>query len=207
MAILGLNKTLLTQSEEVVADLRRMGLKLALAESCTGGLLAALITTIPGASEVFERGYVTYSNLAKIEDLGVLPETLMNYGAVSPQVAEEMAMGALDKARADLALSITGFAGPQTYAAPPRDPQRSEGHRGSEGRRADKPAPTGKPLVGMVYFGVADKVRPPVVRHMQYEGERQAIRSAALETALILLLTRLTSRWVASPVSSAPSCE
>lgn len=86
--------------------------KIAVAESCTGGMLAAALTDLPGSSAVFERGFVTYSNAAKIELLGVSADTLARHGAVSEPVAKAMARGALDRSGGDIALSITGIAGP-----------------------------------------------------------------------------------------------
>ena len=91
---------------------RERNLKIATAESCTGGMVAALLTDIPGSSDVFERGYVTYSNKAKRDMLGVSSETLARFGAVSKEVAREMAEGALQRSGANLAVSITGVAGP-----------------------------------------------------------------------------------------------
>ncbi|MEO1676837.1 MAG: CinA family protein [Pseudomonadota bacterium] len=85
---------------------------IALAESCTGGLIAAAITDVPGASAVLERGFVTYTNAAKIELLGVDPELIDAHGAVSEEVARAMAAGAIDRSHAGLALSVTGIAGP-----------------------------------------------------------------------------------------------
>ena len=86
--------------------------KIAVAESCTGGMLAAALTDLPGSSAVFERGFVTYSNAAKMELLGVSADTLARHGAVSEPVAKAMARGALDRSGGDIALSITGIAGP-----------------------------------------------------------------------------------------------
>ena len=97
---------------DVLALARAKGLRIACAESCTGGMLAALLTQTAGSSDVFDRGFVTYSNAAKIELLGVTPATLDSYGAVSEQVASEMAAGALAHSVADIAVSITGIAGP-----------------------------------------------------------------------------------------------
>jgi len=90
----------------------RAGVKIACAESCTGGLVAAAITDVAGSSAVLDRGFVTYSNAAKVDMLGVHPATLKQFGAVSPEVALEMAEGALHQARVGLAVSVTGIAGP-----------------------------------------------------------------------------------------------
>jgi len=108
------------KAERLIRILRERGLSVATAESCTGGLVAGAITAIPGASDVFREAYVVYSDEAKMRVLGVLPETLERHGAVSGECAGEMA-GNLEKlARCDLALSVTGFAGPTggTAAAP-----------------------------------------------------------------------------------------
>jgi nicotinamide-nucleotide amidase len=103
---------LLQQAEMLLQQYRERGWKIATAESCTGGLIAALLTEIPGSSDVFERGFVTYSNESKQELLGV-PETLIRtHGAVSEEVARAMAEGALKHSRADVAISVTGIAGP-----------------------------------------------------------------------------------------------
>jgi len=91
---------------------RATGQMIACAESCTGGLLGAEITEVPGSSDVFDRGFVTYSNAAKVEMLGVDPSTIAAHGAVSEQVAAEMAFGALARSEANVAVSITGVAGP-----------------------------------------------------------------------------------------------
>lgn len=96
----------------LIAAARAAGLHIATAESCTGGMVAAAITDVAGASDVFERGFVTYSNAAKVEMLGVRPETLARVGAVSEEVAREMAEGALAHSAASLAVAITGIAGP-----------------------------------------------------------------------------------------------
>lgn len=99
-------------ARDVLALAKQKSLQIATAESCTGGLLAAALTDIPGASTVFDRGFVTYSNAAKQDMLDVFVATLANHGAVSEPVAAEMALGALANSSADLALSITGIAGP-----------------------------------------------------------------------------------------------
>ena len=139
---------------------------IATAESCTGGLLAGLITTIPGSSEVFDRGFVTYSNAAKIECLGVSPKVLETFGAVSQEIALTMAAGALAHSNADLALSITGVAGPG-------------------GGTLQKP-------VGLVFFGLARKGCDPKVAEMRFGViGRDAVRSAAIASAIDLLLEAL----------------
>ncbi len=98
--------------EALLEAARAKGVRIAVAESCTGGLLAGAITTPPGASTVFDRGFVTYSNAAKVDLLGVRIDTLTEHGAVSEEVAAEMAKGALAHSEADIALSVTGVAGP-----------------------------------------------------------------------------------------------
>ncbi len=100
------------RAEQVLAGADGKGLSLATAESCTGGLLAALLTDIPGFGHVFERGFVVYSKDAKCDLLGIARETVESCGAVSRDVALEMAQGALRRSRADIALAVTGFAGP-----------------------------------------------------------------------------------------------
>ncbi len=132
----------------------------ALAESCTGGLLAAGLTDMPGISEVFERGYVTYSYAAKEQDLGVSPEILSTYGAVSEETAIEMAKGLKARTGADLCLSITGIAGPA-------------------GDTDDKP-------VGLVYIALAAGDEVQVVKN-QFFGNRQRVRTATCQKALDML--------------------
>ena len=141
---------------------RRAGLKLATAESCTGGMVAAALTDIAGSSDVVERGFVTYSNAAKTELLGVPGEMIAAHGAVSAQVATAMVQGALARAPINIAVSVTGIAGPGGAAK-------------------------GKP-VGLVYFAVARKGGETRVERHNYQGERAAIRAAATERALELLL-------------------
>lgn len=134
------------------------GWKIALAESCTGGLLAAAITHRPGSSQIFDRAYITYSNAAKMDCLGVRKETLDKHGAVSDQTAEEMALGALKNSKADLAISITGIAGP-------------------DGGTDNKP-------IGLVYFGYALKGGSSGSLHENYRGTRDQICSKAAATAM-----------------------
>ena len=103
---------LMARAEALLAQARAKGLKIATAESCTGGLLAGLLTEIPGSSDVFERGFVTYSNAAKCEQLGVPEDVIREFGAVSEMVAREMAHGALLQSKAQLSVAVTGIAGP-----------------------------------------------------------------------------------------------
>lgn len=138
------------------------GLKLATAESCTGGLVAGLITEIAGSSAVLERGFVVYSNEAKVGMLGVAQETLAAVGAVSAATAREMAVGALEHSRADIAVSITGVAGPG-------------------GGSTEKP-------VGLVHFACARRDGPTVHVERRFgDIGRSAVRRAAIEQALELL--------------------
>lgn len=145
----------------ILGQCRAQGLMLATAESCTGGLVAALFTEIPGSSSVLDRGFVTYSNEAKTEMLGVPADLIESHGAVSPEVAQAMAEGALKHSRADLAIGITGIAGPG-------------------GGTADKP-------VGLVYVAGARTGRNPVIRKNVFEGDRNAVRLQSVGTALSIL--------------------
>src|SRR5262245_57605404 len=105
-------ESLTDQATSVLDEYRRRGLRLMTAESCTGGLLAAFLTDIPGASDVLERGLVTYSNDAKTDLLDVARDLLSRHGAVSPHVARAMALGGLARSPADVAIAVTGVAGP-----------------------------------------------------------------------------------------------
>lgn len=102
----------MTRADTLLGSARRAGILIATAESCTGGLIAGAITDVPGSSDIFDRGFVTYSNAAKIEMLGILPATLEAHGAVSEAIAREMVSGALARSGATFAVSVTGLAGP-----------------------------------------------------------------------------------------------
>ena len=155
---------LLERAAALIALYRERGLKIATAESCTGGLLAGLLTEIPGSSAVLERGFVVYSNQAKQEMLGVSGETLAKFGAVSAETAREMAAGAIARSQADFSLSITGVAGP-------------------DGGTPQKP-------VGLVHFGAARRKGEVTVAERRFGAiGRSAIRTASLEVALDLLTT------------------
>jgi nicotinamide-nucleotide amidase len=112
-----LSKQLVDKAREVVDANRRAGRRIAVAESCTGGLVSAAITEVPGASDVFEAGFVTYSNTAKMKRLMVAQDVLETFGAVSVATAWAMAQGALHKSEADVAVAITGIAGPDGGSA------------------------------------------------------------------------------------------
>lgn len=149
---------LLKLAAEVGAALKQCGWMLVLAESCTGGGVAEAVTAIPGSSAWFDRGFVTYSNLSKIEMLGVSPQTLEKHGAVSEPVVLEMARGALGRSRAQVAVAISGIAGP-------------------DGGTPDKP-------VGTVWLAWGMSSGKVVSRLCQFSGDRQQIRWQAVEQAL-----------------------
>jgi nicotinamide-nucleotide amidase len=158
-------------AEKVLQKARGLGLKIATAESCTGGLVAAALTSIAGSSDVFERGFVTYSNEAKAEMLGVEQALIEARGAVSAEVAVAMAAGALRYSRAQISVAITGIAGPG-------------------GGSAEKP-------VGLVHFAAAklsgrdgDRVEFATIHSEERFGDigRAEVRTKSVETALRLLL-------------------
>ena len=148
-------------AETVLVRCRAKGWTLATAESCTGGMVAAALTDIAGASDVVERGFVTYSNRAKSELLGVPRELIEKHGAVSAETAAAMAEGALAKAPVDIAVAVTGIAGPS-------------------GGTKDKP-------VGLVYFGVARSGGKTLTERQIFKGDRADIRRATTARALQLL--------------------
>lgn len=158
---------LLARAEKLLADARAKGLKVATAESCTGGLIAGLLTEIAGSSDVVERGFVTYSNDSKRELLAVPPDLIARHGAVSSEVAQAMALGALSRSKADLAVAVTGIAGPG-------------------GGTEEKP-------VGLVYLAVArgDQVRRRECRFGDIG--RRDVRLRSVEIALEMLSDLLQS--------------
>jgi nicotinamide-nucleotide amidase len=149
-------------SATVGTTLKSHGLKLATAESCTGGSLSYWITSIAGSSNWFERGFVTYSNEAKIELLNVKPSTLKQFGAVSKETAIEMAEGALNASHADVAISVTGVAGP-------------------DGGTPDKP-------IGTVWIGIAQKSKPTETFLLQLSGNRKSVREQTIALTFEALL-------------------
>ncbi|NCT99500.1 MAG: CinA family protein [Comamonadaceae bacterium] len=154
-------RTLVT---ELAARLRARGALMASAESCTGGLVAAACTELSGSSDWFERGFVTYSNAAKTDSLGVPAALIAAHGAVSEPVARAMAAGAVAHSAARVALAVTGVAGPT-------------------GGSADKP-------VGTVWFGWCTPAGV-ASEHRRFDGDRAAVRAQAVRHALAGLLQRL----------------
>ncbi|WP_394199725.1 CinA family protein [Litoreibacter albidus] len=149
------------EAAQVLRAARARGWRIATAESCTGGLIAGALTDVAGSSDVVDRGYVTYSNQAKQDMLGVTTASLEAYGAVSEQVAREMAMGALAAAGVDVAVSVTGIAGPGGSAVKPE---------------------------GMVCFGLAT-AQGVLTETVQFGAlGRQGVRQATVKHALDLLL-------------------
>lgn len=152
-------------------ELKKRELKIAVAESCTGGGFSYWITSTPGSSDWFERGLVTYSNAAKVELLKVNPITLDTFGAVSEQVAREMAIGALQYSQADIGIAITGIAGPR-------------------GGTKDKP-------VGTVWMAFTNRKQEMQVFVEIFSGNRQSIREQTIEYVFTKLLKWLRKSVVA----------
>jgi len=155
-------------AEQIAARLKAHGAIVTTAESCTGGWVAQALTAIAGSSAWFERGFITYSNEAKEEMLGVRAETLARHGAVSEETAREMALGALARSRANVALAVTGIAGPS-------------------GGSAEKP-------VGTVCFAWAQAERARTSETRRFAGDREAVRRQSVEHALTRLLELLDER-------------
>ena len=165
-----MNSSITPLVQQLAQTLLTKGFKIALAESCTGGLLAAQLTSLPGSSQWFERGFITYSNQAKEESIGVPKELIEGYGAVSEEVARAMAEGVLNHSLAQVSVSITGIAGPG-------------------GGSANKP-------VGMVCFAwgmLADDLIQTRSQTKQFNGDRQSIREQACVYAIESLLAQLTT--------------
>ncbi len=159
---------LILEASDLLEACRTRSLKLATAESCTGGLIAALLTEIPASSDVVERGFVTYSNAAKTEQVGVPADLIATHGAVSEAVARAMAEGALSHSHADLAVSVTGVAGPG-------------------GGTVTKP-------VGLVHLAVARRSMPTLHQELRLgDIGRGPIRAAAVESALALIRRGIAS--------------
>lgn len=145
-------------AERLGRTLKAKGYKIATAESCTGGWIAQALTEVPGSSAWFDRGFVTYSNNAKMQILGVNPQTLAEHGAVSAEIAQQMAAGALANSEADWAIAVTGIAGP-------------------DGGSEEKP-------VGTVYIAWQDKTGFSNVERLSVSGNRHLIRKQAVKKAI-----------------------
>ncbi|AYG66196.1 MULTISPECIES: CinA family protein [unclassified Rhizobium] len=154
---------ILALAHKIVSDFTEKGWMVATAESCTGGLIAGALTEIPGSSAVVDRGFVTYTNIAKMEMLGVQEQTLAQFGAVSKETALQMVQGALFRSRADFAVAVTGIAGPG-------------------GGSAEKP-------VGLVHLAAKAR-RGTLIHHEMRYGDigRDKVRLATLKTALEMLV-------------------
>lgn len=153
---------LIRLSEDIRSTLSARGLWVATAESCTGGLIAGCLTEVAGSSAVVDRGFVTYTNEAKTEMLGVPVDLIAQWGAVSEPVAASMATGALDHSHADIAVAVTGIAGPG-------------------GGTATKP-------VGLVYIGLGRRGQAVMVERHLFTGDRDAVRLATVRRALQCVL-------------------
>jgi nicotinamide-nucleotide amidase len=156
-----LPESTLAQAARLLDQFRQKGWRLATAESCTGGLIAAALTHFAGSSDVLDRGFVTYSNAAKTDLLGVPAAMIEAHGAVSQAVALAMASGAIGHSAADAAVSVTGIAGPG-------------------GGTAEKP-------VGLVWFGYAERGRAPIAHRQDFQGDRASVRAQAVAFALTVL--------------------
>jgi nicotinamide-nucleotide amidase len=150
---------IISMAETIIRDFTAAGLMVSTAESCTGGLIAGALTEISGSSAVVDRGFVTYTNSAKIEMLGVQAETLLRFGAVSEETARQMVHGALFRSRAEIAVAVTGIAGPG-------------------GGSAEKP-------VGLVHLAAKSRAGAIIHRKMFYgDIGRSEVRLATIRTAL-----------------------
>ncbi len=156
-----ISPALLDEAAALLETCRVRGVRLATAESCTGGLIAAALTAIAGASDVVDRGFVTYSNAAKTELVGVPPELIARHGAVSEEVVRAMAEGALSRSHATIAVSVTGVAGPG-------------------GGSVEKP-------VGLVCFGLAQRGLEVATACRIFPGDRTAIRAATVAHAFAMI--------------------
>ena len=152
-------------SKKLIMDCQRSHIKIATAESCTGGLLASYLTSIPGSSDIFERGYITYSNDAKVEMLGVPSDMILTLGAVSPDVAIAMCEGALKKASVHLTVAVTGIAGPG-------------------GGTSEKP-------VGTVNIASARLGGPTLNECHIFSGNRDQVRQSSVKEALNMMLKQI----------------
>ncbi len=159
------SEALCEKANQILAACKQQGVTLATVESCTGGLLGAILTELPGSSDMFTHGFITYANRAKEEMVDVPAPLLQTHGAVSEPVARAMAEGALQRCSANLAIAITGIAGP---------------NGGSE----NKP-------VGTVHLACAMRGKETTHQRCAFDGNRSAVRLAAVDTALEMILAQL----------------
>jgi len=148
-------------AKTIIKKCKILNYRISVAESCTGGLIAACLTDIPGASKIFDRGYVTYSDNSKVKELKVSNYIIDNYGAVSQNTAISMSEGALKESEADISLSVTGIAGP-------------------DGGTKEKP-------VGLVFISISNKQSKTIVKKYLVKGNRKEIRYRTIINALKLL--------------------
>jgi len=160
-------ETLITEASALLAAMEKKGLKLATAESCTGGLISSLFTDIAGSSSVFDRGFISYSYESKTDQLAVDAKLILEQGAVSEDVVSAMVRGALKNSLADFAIAVTGIAGPG-------------------GGTAQKP-------VGLVYIAVAGKAGYFKAERCQFAGGRSQVRVSTVAHALTMLKTALSN--------------
>ncbi|MDH6199786.1 MULTISPECIES: CinA family protein [Rhizobium] len=159
---------IISTAEAIIRDFTAAGLMVSTAESCTGGLIAGALTDISGSSAVVDRGFVTYTNSAKMEVLGVQAETLLRFGAVSEETARQMVHGALFRSRAEIAVAVTGIAGPG-------------------GGSAEKP-------VGLVHLAAKSRAGAIIHRKMLYgDIGRSEVRLATIRTALEMVRSLLAA--------------
>ena len=156
-----LSKIIIDSATETIEACKEAGLMAATVESCTGGLVAGALTSVAGSSDVLDRGFITYSNEAKNELVGVPLQLIETYGAVSDEVAHAMAQGGVDRSNAQIAVSITGIAGPGGGTATKR--------------------------VGLVHFGCFREGGKVTLYHEVYQGDRDAVRAASILQALAMI--------------------
>ena len=160
------NLELLDQAQKFLNLSLKNNIKIVSAESCTGGLIASLITEIAGSSQIFDRGFVVYSNLAKEQNLGVSNKTLNQFGAVSREVAQEMAIGAVKNSNANLSIATTGIAGP-------------------DGGTDEKP-------VGLVYISSFNNLNQNlVIQEFNFSGNRSENRILTVQNSLKILISQI----------------
>jgi PncC family amidohydrolase len=158
------DKNLISATKKLLTLARKSKVKIVTAESCTGGLLSALITSIPGSSEIFDRGFIVYSNESKTEILGVKKSTLKKYGAVSSGAAKELALGAIKNSNAQISIAITGIAGPKN---------------------------DGKPI-GLVHIASYNKLNKKLINNeLQLFGNRDEIRISSVKEAIRILIKQI----------------